>query len=256
MKPPNGINTILYDLDGTLRLNQPSSRSFFIDYLLTLGLKITGEDQRREGFWEHRYWAESTDMLQDQFNYPMPEDFWTNYARRQLGELGCTPEEAHALAPEMYQYMNDNYHPEDALFPGTRSVLQELSAAGYVLGVVSNRDKPFRDYLTKKGLGGYVAFSLSSGEVGSRKPHKGIFEHALRLAGSTAEETIYVGDNYFADVVGARGAGIHPLLFDPEGIFDELMTSPGEALDCPVIRSHIELPGLLDRRGPWPGNGR
>jgi FMN phosphatase YigB (HAD superfamily) len=43
------------------------------------------------------------------------------------------------------------------------------------------------------------------------------------------EQTLYIGDNYFADVVGARRAGLRPVLYDPKGLFHE----PG----CPVIAS-------------------
>jgi FMN phosphatase YigB (HAD superfamily) len=42
-----------------------------------------------------------------------------------------------------------------------------------------------------------------------------------------------VGDNYFADVVGARRAGLTPVLFDPDEIFPEA--------DCIVIKSFDEL---------------
>jgi len=46
---------------------------------------------------------------------------------------------------------------------------------------------------------------------------------------------MYVGDNYFADVVGARGAGLQPVLYDPAGIYPEA--------NCPVI---VSLDGLLE----------
>jgi len=56
------------------------------------------------------------------------------------------------------------------------------------------------------------------------------------------EQTMYVGDNYFADVIGARNAGLQPVLIDPEGVFDQHAECLG---DCHVIRSMPELLGLL-----------
>ena len=50
-------------------------------------------------------------------------------------------------------------------------------------------------------------------------------------------EAAYVGDNYFADVVGARAAGLTPVLLDPRGIFDDP--------ECAVIHSFTELPRAL-----------
>ena len=35
------------------------------------------------------------------------------------------------------------------------------------------------------------------------------------------DETVYVGDNYYADVVGARRAGLQPVLYDPHLIFPD-----------------------------------
>jgi len=239
------IKTILYDLDGTLRFNEPSGREFFLDYAAALGVRVSSEDRRRMAVWEHRYWAESADVLRDMAEYTTRESFWVRYTERQLEALVCTTEQAVALAPEVHRFMTEHYQPQDLLWPGATQVLTRLRSAGYSLGVVSNRNEPFGEYLAEKGLAELVDFSVSGSEAGSRKPDKGIFEFALRLAGAQAEETIYVGDNYFADVVGARSAGINPVLFDPKEVFDE----PG----CPVIHSHDELLTLLDERDPWPG---
>ena len=53
-------------------------------------------------------------------------------------------------------------------------------------------------------------------------PMSGIFEEALRRAGTSAPETMYVGDNYFADVVGSHRAGLRPVLYDPSGLFPDV----------------------------------
>ena len=40
------------------------------------------------------------------------------------------------------------------------------------------------------------------------------------MAGNIApQESVYVGDNFFADVVGARNVGMHVILVDPRNIF-------------------------------------
>ena len=242
------IKTILYDLDGTLRFNVPSGRNFFLDHAAAVGLPVSPGDRQRVGVWEHRYWAESADLRRDLAEHPTSETFWARYSERQLEALGCVAEQVRALAPEMQRYMSEDYQPQDLLLPGAVEVLAELRGAGYALGVVSNRGQPFGEYLAEKGLADLIDFSVSGGEAGAKKPDKGIFEYALRQADSRPAETIYVGDNYFADVVGARGAGINPVLFDPEGLFEV----PG----CPVIRAHDELLTLLDGRDAWPGNGK
>jgi len=59
----------------------------------------------------------------------------------------------------------------------------------------------------------------------------------VALAGCAPEAAAYVGDNYYADVVGARAAGLHPILIDPLGIFPEA--------GCPTIRALGELEAVL-----------
>jgi FMN phosphatase YigB (HAD superfamily) len=73
--------------------------------------------------------------------------------------------------------------------------------------------------------------------VNSYKPEPGLFEHAVKLANVTAREAVYVGDNYFADVVGARRAGLTPVLVDPRGVFPEA--------DCITIKTFDELGAIL-----------
>jgi FMN phosphatase YigB (HAD superfamily) len=51
------------------------------------------------------------------------------------------------------------------------------------------------------------------------------------------QDAIYVGDNYYADVVGSRAAGLRPILYDPLGIFPEP--------DCETIKSFDELKSIL-----------
>lgn len=71
---------IFYDLDGTLRYNDPTGRDFFISYARTNGLEFTSIDRQRSAHWEHAYWAESNDLLTDRAKFPDNSTFWKNYA--------------------------------------------------------------------------------------------------------------------------------------------------------------------------------
>ena len=116
-------------------------------------------------------------------------------------------------------------------------MLGSLRAAGIRLGVISNRGHPFVDELADLGLAPFFPYSLAGGEIGIWKPDPGIFLHACKQQDVAAAEAAYVGDNYFADVVGARAAGLTPVLYDPRGIFDDP--------ECAVIDSFTELPSAL-----------
>lgn len=233
------ITTILFDFDGTLRFSQPAGRDVFIDEAARLGVHITPEIRRLAARWEHYYWAESPELLADSVKFPDVNDFYLNYSRRQLIALGCSDSQAEALAGPVHAHMGANYTSKDYIEPDAPRVLHALVKAGYRMGVVSNRGENFQAHVDHLGLGEFFAFTLSGGEAQSRKPDPGIFHHALRLADAQPRQAIYVGDNFFADVIGARRAGVRPVLFDPRAIFDD----PG----CPVIKSVTELPSLLER---------
>ena len=47
------------------------------------------------------------------------------------------------------------------------------------------------------------------GEFGHGKPSPRIFAHALSAVGLEPHEAWHVGDNLYADIAGARAAGIH-----------------------------------------------
>ena len=238
MKFSNGIKAILFDFDGTLRHSLPSGGEVFTNYVISQGLQVTDEDQRRAAIWEHYYFANSPEIQADQKNFNGEgEDFWFHFAHRRLVALGCPPKIVPELGPKVSAHMHEAYKPEDWIPEEVHTVIPQLRNSGYTLGVVSNRDKPYQEEIDELGMRGYFHFSLAAGEVQSWKPEPGVFYAALERAGAAAQEALYIGDNFFADVVGARRAGLQPVLYDPKGFF----YNP----DCPVIASFDELEGVV-----------
>jgi FMN phosphatase YigB (HAD superfamily) len=235
------IKVVLFDLDGTLCLHHPSGAEIFLNYALLLGMPISDEDRLRAARWEHYYFANSPEIKTDkkQFIGQKFEDnaFWINFARRRLIVMGCSPAQAVELAPQFSAHMTKAYKPQVYIPEEAPAILALLKGTGCRLGMVSNRDNPFDDQLEEIGLRSCFDFTLAAGEINSFKPERAIFDEALRRSGSLASETMYVGDNYFADVVGSRRAGLKPVLYDPTHIFPDV--------DCAVIRSFEQLPSLL-----------
>jgi HAD superfamily hydrolase (TIGR01549 family) len=235
----NGVKAIFFDLDGTLRHSVPSGAEVFTDYVITLGLHVNEEARLRAMRWEHLYWASSVDLRDDLLAHSgETEAFWVEYSRRRLIALGASPEWAAETAPKTSLHMGEFYKPESIVPEDVRRVLPQLKEAGYILGVISNRDKPFHDLLDDHGIGQFFDFSLAAGEVNVFKPDPGVFEYGLQRVKLSAREVVYVGDNYYADVVGARRAGLQPVLYDPLGIFPDS--------DCPTIKSFDELNSAIN----------
>ena len=231
---PNHIKAVFFDLDGTLRHSIPSGSDVFNEYAASLGLFYTEEDRVRAMRWEHQYWASSTDLRDDLLAHSADtENFWIEYSRRRLLALGASPEWAGTVAARASAHMGEMYKPDSIVPADVRRTLPLLREAGYLLAVISNRDQPFRALLDAHGLSEFFPYSLAGGEVDIYKPEPGIFEHALKQLNVSAPETVYVGDNYYADIVGARRAGLEAVLYDPSHIFPEA--------DCVTIRSFDEL---------------
>ena len=241
MVSPNGITTILFDLDGTLRFNRPSSAHFFLDYAVSLGVEDLLERRRKAIHWTHHYWAQSAKMLQDLQDYPDEDQFWTHYAVLYLLAYGCPEWQAQELGPQVHRYMVNEHRPENWVPPETPQTLEMLQSAGFTLGLVSNRTNPCQDELAELGLERFFNLALVAGEVKSWKPEPEIFQHALNRLGAAPAQAVYVGDNYYADIVGARSVGIQPVLIDPEGIFPDA--------DCPVITRLDEISQVIGALG-------
>jgi len=239
MNLTNGIKAIFFDLDGTLRHSVPSADEIMNEYLRAQDINIDQHDHLLGMRWEYSYWADSPDLREDIIAHSMDTDkFWVEYTKRRLLALKLSMEQSTELAPKVSLHMAEMYKPESIVPEDVQRVLPKLKEVGYMMAVISNRDKPFQETLDSHGLSEFFDFSLAGGEVDIYKPHPGIFEHGLRRANVRARETVYVGDNYFADVIGARRAGLQPVLVDPNGIFADA--------DCTKIKSFDELISVIE----------
>lgn len=98
---------------------------------------------------------------------------------------------------------------------GTFAALDRLKAAGVRMAVISNSDGRADEGLRAAGLLDRFEFVIDSQLVGFEKPDPRIFEAALSRMGVAPEESLYIGDLYEVDVVGARAAGMDVILLDP-----------------------------------------
>src|SRR5262245_18865279 len=103
--------------------------------------------------------------------------------------------------------------------PDAATALARIRRSGRVVGVISNSDGSARAILEAVGLAGHLDFVIDSAVVGVEKPDPHIFAIALREAGVSAAEAVYVGDLYSVDVLGARSAGLDAILLDPLGLW-------------------------------------
>jgi putative hydrolase of the HAD superfamily len=150
-----------------------------------------------------------------------------------LFTLAGVPAERLGIVRDVLYRLHLERHLWSGQDPGTRGGLDRLRQAGWRLGVVSNSDGRAEEALVAGGLRDCFEVVIDSHLVGFEKPDPRIFAAALDRMGLEAADTLYVGDIYEVDVVGARRAGMPVVLLDPRGA--------QEGRDVVVVRSVAEL---------------
>jgi HAD superfamily hydrolase (TIGR01509 family) len=148
--------------------------------------------------------------------------------------------ETAAALSELHAYHQANNLWE--LIPdGVTPALAALRDRGLTLVVVSNANGTLRAHMERIGLRGLVDHVIDSCEEGVEKPDPRLFQIALARAGAQADSTIHVGDMYQVDVVGARAAGLRPVLLDERDLRPEA--------DCIRVSSLADLVARIDGGG-------
>ena len=124
--------------------------------------------------------------------------------------------------------------------PHTREVLERLQRR-YRIGLISNSDGSVRRLLELLKLDDCFASFTDSRHCGFEKPDRRIFECALAELGATPEESLYVGDIYSIDFIGARDVGMSAVLIDVAGAYRDTA--------YPRVESLAELETRLEQ---WP----
>ena len=109
------------------------------------------------------------------------------------------------------QAAQDAWSAHYAVAASAHALLEALRERGLKLALVSNTASPrwlLEPILERQGIAERVDAIVLSSEVGKRKPHPAIFEHALRELEVESSEALFVGDRLDADVLGASRVGM------------------------------------------------
>lgn len=215
----DGIRTVLFDLDGTLVFHEPDSFDMISAFCTEIGQPLDAETERQGRRTRHEYFINPTILKQlDGFSY---DEFWCHFNRYLLQAVGIQGD-----LDQLSREATDRIASVDLTYccpEADYHMLTELRARGYKLGLITNRSNVpgFYELLDRMGLRPYFDLTLAAGEVGVRKPEPQIFEVAMDRLDTQAGQSVYVGDNYWADIIGAERAGLTPILYDPLGLFPE-----------------------------------
>ncbi|TDN39242.1 hypothetical protein A8B98_18445 [Hymenobacter sp. UV11] len=127
------------------------------------------------------------------------------------------PATAGAAATQVAEQHYTHYQQLRQPVAGALALLQRLKPT-YQIGIVTNnRTAEQEEKLRHLGMRGLVDALITSEGVGVLKPDPAIYEVALRRLGASPAQTVMVGDNWQADVLGALAVGIRPVWLNRTG---------------------------------------
>jgi len=232
------IKAVFFDWFNTLSRFDPPRVELYHQAFQHFGIELDFKPLMRGILKADRYYfAENSRLPAKERSVAEQLELYSCYPKAILDEAGIEtapdfPLKVLKLAMERHQEL------DFVLFDDVLAVLNTLKERGLILGILTNASQDMNAIARKLGLESVVNFIITSQEAGSDKPHPQMFLMALKRAGVAASESVHVGDQYEIDVVGARGAGIKPILIDRYDISDDVT-------DCPHIRDLTELVSYL-----------
>ena len=214
------IEAIFFDVGGTLLF--PDHEKTLVP-LWDLGVRPT----EAQLLVAERAARKEMDQIVSQTSR-VDQSYWDTYYSRLLNELRIDDTALHSELVKLVR-TSSNW---SRMLPGTFEVLTSLKTK-YRLAVISNSDGHMTERLASLGFSPYFEHVTDSGNVGHEKPAPQIFQAALSAMSIPADRSLYLGDIYAVDFLGAQNAGIRPVLMDIAGIYSQT--------DLPTIDSLSEL---------------
>ncbi|GEM_PF-867988 len=202
---PQPLNTILFDLDGTLVQHG--------HVLLPAKLAEWGHPRPLEevnrAFQEQIQWVYQASAQLRQSEKPDEErwlQLWRELQGRALAQLGIQDPEGE-LQQRIYHFFAAN--PVPPLYPDAGPVLRALRAQGWRLGIITQRSRQSAlRFLAHHGLHQDFHVVVAGDDGVGRKPRPEPFHAALAQLDSRPEAAAFVGDRVDDDCAGAQAAGL------------------------------------------------
>jgi len=207
MTKPGEIKAVFFDAGGTLFHPHPSVGHVYAATARKYGKKISVSDIDRAFY---RIWRKKGGMASLGKNAsPVTEKAWWRARVQEVFSSFGGVEPFEPFFEELFHIFGSA--KTWRLYPRAKTILKKLRQQDYKLAIVSNWDHRLFGICRGLGLENMVDAVVASGHVGVSKPHKDIFNVALRKLRLKPSEALHVGDLLHEDYHGARRAGLHAL---------------------------------------------
>ena len=224
------IKHIFFDLDHTLWDFETNSKRTFSHIFERNDLRVNFND-----FIEvyqpinHRYWKlfREDKVSKADLRYGRLREAFDGI------KFDVSDEMIHLLSEEYITYLADH----NELFDNAFNVLDYLKPQ-YNMHIITNGFEEVQHRkLNNSKLLPFFDQVITSEKVGVKKPNPVIFEYALDLTGAGAHESVMIGDNFEADILGAINVGMQAIFCKFNG---EIATK-----EVPTVDNLLELKNFL-----------
>jgi HAD superfamily hydrolase (TIGR01509 family) len=229
MAPKMTVESVFLDFGGTLCHSRADILPVFQEAARQAGVRVPWDEYLRatEACW-NELWPGAPQMVG---KTPAFADRVHEMALHRVGFTGPTERFVRYIREEA---TSPRWHPP---FEETEATLTSLRAARISLHVISGHVDYLPVIIANLGWSGYFDTVTFTQEVGVRKPDPRVFRFALERAGKRAAESLYVGDSWEMDVLGAKSVGMKAVWLNRTG-----QPAPGP---CHEIRRLQDLPRIL-----------
>jgi len=224
------IKAVFFDFFNTLAYFDPPREDTYSGIAFTLGVNVTSAVIAAALPEADAYWRS------ENFKKPVREReqddklaVYREYGSRILAGTGATSDQALQMLASAFSrgWVFKS-------FPDAVPALKQVKERKLITGLISNVGQEIDSYCRELGFEPFLDYKVTSFEVGYDKPRPEIFQLALDKAGIKAGDSIFIGDVYEQDIVGAKGVGMKPILISRNG---------GTNYDCIMIS---DLSQVLD----------
>jgi len=197
------VTTVLFDLDDTLFDHAGTARAALA--------ATAAERPALHGVPLETLYQRYSELLEELHPLVMTGQLTYLAAREQRFARLLAPYEPAAEAADVAARHYAHYQQQRRPVAGALALLQRLRPTCKIGIVTNNRTAEQQQKLRFLGLASLVDALITSEQVGVLKPDPAIYAVALARLGASPAETVMVGDNWTADVLGALAVGIRPV---------------------------------------------
>ena len=203
----NRVKHVFFDLDHTLwDFDKNSDLAFMkIFKLFRIDLKLSDFLEVYKPI-NSKYWEKyrNDEVSKSKLRYGRLKDTFD------LLNYHITDEEINRISESYIESLADHNY----LIPNSKSILDYLFSK-YELHIITNGfEEVQKQKIFSSDLQPYFSKIITSESVGVKKPNPIIFNEALKRADALACESLMIGDNIEADVLGALESGFSAILFN------------------------------------------